>query len=358
MSIKVDAKVLLEGIKKVVKVTKASSLNFKFSEGNVRISSVINQYQMELNLPIECQEDMQFCILAETISPVLEGKTVIEFSLENNALKFKSGRAKGELITLPYEEIDITLDNGEELNPAIKEYIFQNLYRVNYTGKNVSSSIPLQIQIKDTKLKMLCMDPYFSGFIEDEVGDAGDTEFKILLSYAVLITEIFKKEDSLKIITTPTSIEMSSPNIKIILPKIAEGESNTIEEMENVIKENVVGEDLNGFIIFKDSKQFLADIDELKTFTGDDPKSKIRFFKSKDSEDCIITVDTQNGKLKKKLDEIKATGAFDSQFNIDNFRTCIEKNIEGHIRLSFYTNFCTIKCDKFKKSIYIVLETK
>jgi len=88
MSIKVDAKVLLEGIKKVVKVTKASSLNFKFSEGNVRISSVINQYQMELNLPIECHEDMQFCILAETISPILEGKTVIEFSLENNTLKF------------------------------------------------------------------------------------------------------------------------------------------------------------------------------------------------------------------------------------------------------------------------------
>lgn len=356
MSITVDAKILLDGIKKVIRVTNASSLNFYFKDNNVKISSVINQYQMELNLPIECQEEMKFCILIGSLLPILEGKKSIDFTLEGTILKFKSGRTKGELVTLAYEDYTIEDNKGEPLDLAIKNYIFNNLYRVNFLGKNVSDSILLQVEIKGSKIKMLSMEAYYSGLVVDDVIEGSNASFNILLKYANLITEIFNINDDLKIVTTSSNVTICSSTCKVVLPRIAEDEANSIEQMEDIIKQNVVEDDLKGMILIQQPSNFIADIDELRTFVANE-KVKALFIRGKD-QDVVISVESPSGVLKKKLEGIKVKGEIDSQFNIESFRTCLEKNLEGVLKLSFYSNFCTLKTSKFKDSIYIVLETK
>ena len=74
MTITVDAKPLLEAIKKVIKVTGAKTLNFNFTENKVTISAMLNQHRMELILPIECQEEAKFNIFSDALLPVLENK--------------------------------------------------------------------------------------------------------------------------------------------------------------------------------------------------------------------------------------------------------------------------------------------
>ena len=126
MAITVDAKTLLEGIKKIIKVTGAGTLNFKFEENKVTISAMLNQYRMELTLPIECQENICFNIFSDSLLPVLENKEKVTFEISGNTLKFKSGRSHGTLVTLSYEEIPFDSSNGDPLDDTIKTFIFKN----------------------------------------------------------------------------------------------------------------------------------------------------------------------------------------------------------------------------------------
>ena len=356
MTITVDAKVLLGAIKKVEEVTSAKNLNFHFSENNLKITAMVNQYRMELNLPIECQEECKFCIFTDSIMPILENKELITFELSGNNLKFKAGRSHGNLITIAYEEIPFADNKGEALDDAIKNFIFQNLYRVSYSGKNVSENIPLKVQIKDNKIKMLGMEMNYSGLIIEPMDGTDDAEFSILLKYATLITKIFPIDEELKIVSTDSSVEIYSKSCKVVLPKIADGESITIEGMEQVIAENVTNVEPLGKIQFQNPKEFLDDLSELQKFITGDNVVRIKIYRKDEKSPVEMEASTKNGKLKKKIDaENKVKGVFDTQLNLENLKAIVEKNLDDKLVLSIYPTFCTIRSAKSKYSIYMLI---
>lgn len=360
MAITVDAKPLLEAIKKVVKVTNASTLNLAFGDKKIKVSAMVNQYRMELTIPSESDEELKFNILGNIISSVLEGKEKLTFESDGNNLKFKSGRTRGNLVTLMYEEVPFDTSSGKELDKNIKDFIFTNLDRVTYTGKNVSDVIPLKVQIKDKKIKMLSMEAAYGGFITEDIDSEETVDFSILLKYANIVTEVFSKEDNLRIISTPSSVNVFSDTCKITLPYVADGESATIEQMETVIKEQVIEENLQGKISFQNPKQFFSDIDELRSFLNGDTTATIKIVKSDKDKEVELIVSATSGILKKKLDSenTKVMGKFESQFNLEFLRSCLEKNLDGIMLISIYSTFCTIKSSNRKGSIYIVTERK
>lgn len=359
MTITVDAKPLLEAIKKVIKVTGAKTLNFNFTENKVTISAMLNQHRMELILPIECQEEAKFNIFSDALLPVLENKEKVSLDIDENSLKFKAGRSHGTLTVLTYEEIPFDNSKGNPLDDTIKTFIFKNLQRVDYSGKNVSESIPLKVQIKDGKIKMLGMEMNYSGLVVEPMDGVDDADFNILLKYAKIITEIFSVEEDLKIFSTDSAVEIYSNTCKVILPKIADGESTSIEQMENVIATNVTKDNLKGRILLKTPKDFFADIDELQKFVGNDTGARIKIIRKAENAPAEIQVNTPNGKLTKKFsDDCKFEGFFDVQYNLDNFKACIEKNLDGVMQLAIYNTFCTIKNNVSKDSIYMVIEQR
>lgn len=360
MAITVDAKPLLEGIKKIIKITSASTLNFDFKNKNIKITAMVNQYRMELNIPSDSDEELKFNIFSSSIISVLEGKDKLTLELDGSNLKFKSGRSRGNLVTLEYEDIPFDSSTGKELDKNIKDYIFDNLQRVTYSGKNVSEVIPLKIQIKDNKIKMLSMEAAYGGFITEATESNETLDFSILLKYANYITEIFSKDEDLKIVSTPSSVNIFSDTCKVILPYVADGESATIEQMEEVIKNQVIKDNLQGKIAFSNPKTFFADIDELRTFANGDATTTIKIIKKEDKSEAELIISSNSGVLKKKIDSenTKMTGKFESQFNLECLRSCLEKNLEGIMLLSFYQTFCTIKSSAKEGAIYIVTEKR
>lgn len=357
MSVIIDSEELSAGISKVLNViSDANILNFYFGNNNIKIKTVINQYQMEYNIPTECSEELKFSIPAKSFLSILSGKNKVTLELDGTTLKFKSGRSKGTLVVMDYEDHDIVIDDGEALDSAIKNYIFNNLERLNFSGKNVNKSLALDAVISNNKIKMLCMDPYYSGLLIDSIDISDEVSFKILLKYANTIINTFSKDEDIIVTTSSSSVGIKSDRCKIILPRIAEQESLTIEEAEKIIESNTSPENLEGAIIVKDSKSLLKDIDELRNFIQDSPGSKLQIIGKDDK--VKLTVIAQIGKLDKILTDAKLKGEFIAQFNIEDFRTCLEKNTTDAVKISFYSTFCTIKSNASKESIYLVAETK
>jgi len=362
MAITLNSAGLLEAIDKVNKVTGSTTLNFIFSGKEIKIISAVNEYQMELVLPQEksFDQEMKFCIFSKPLVTALSGKKEITLDLVGNTLNFKAGRSKGSLVTLPYEDKNLVLNDGVALSDDIKAFLFSNLDRVNFKGKNVDKNILLQVQIKDSKIKMLSMESSYSGLVVEPL-DANpiDADFNILLRYAETIINTFSRDDTLKLVSTDNSVEITSATCKIVLPRIAECESVTIPEMENVIENNIRVDDRKGSILFNNPTEFLKDIDELKSFVDDESiRAKIRFKKVADNDNVLISVNTANGKLDKILTDIKTFGEFEAQFNIENFRACLEKNTKDKTCVTFYSNCATIRSSNSKESVYIVLKTE
>lgn len=357
MSFEVNAKELYDALKKIIKVTNGSIVNCKFENGILNLKTVVNQYMISYNLPAKGEDSAnteKFQIKIDTLMNILVKKVKASFKV-GGTLAFKTERSKGELAINPYEDLEIKIQDGKEaLKPEVKDFIFQNLDRINLlNSKEMSSDVLLQTKLKNGRIKMVVGDHYTQAYVNEEINSSEEATFNMVLKYADIITSVFKGEEDLYLYATPSTLELSSPTCTLSLPRIAEDTISTIEDLDNFISANITQDNKKAGFLIKAKKPLIADLDELKGFFGNSVGGNV-IIKVKDGK-VYLCAETSDGTLEREMDYVvKADGEVKAAFKMDTFYTCITKCLDGEIYILILNTFCTIRAKSSKQSLYIL----
>lgn len=362
MPLEIDAKFVTDTLKNILKVTNATFVNFKLEENILTLSGSLKQYSISYKVPVENKDNTswEFKVNLPLMISTLDKKEKANLTVNQNTLIVKSGRSKADFLTNPYEEVAFQ-EHSEgmiAMPEEIKNYFFENFKKVNLiSSTEIDTTIPLQMQIRENKIKTYVGEYYTQAFLKEELeGYSGeDMDFSIVLAYADLLNKVLPAKEKLSLYITPTTVEAVTETCRICLPRLSEKTIANIEQLETLIKETMIKDNYSGAISVSNREQFSKDLMELKTFFGNTRGGNI-YIGRKDNETAKLWVETPNGKFTKALDYVTAAdGEFVIGVKLDNLLTCVNsfKGDEA-FKLYCYKTYTTLRPCKTKGLIYIL----
>ena len=330
--ITIDANVLQNKLKKIQKITNGGTfVNIKVQKNCMKLGTISNQYIAVTKIKIDNPEEdsFEFQVTIMSLLPLLTNKANLEIALEGNNLKINAGRMKANLVTNPYEEIELQKSSDlTPMNQDIKEYIFNNFNRVNLLSlADFQGDCPLQVLAKDNRIKMFMGDSYTIAYLNEAYEGNEEIDFDIAAYYAQLITDVFEKDEEIFLINTPSTVEVTSRLWHISLPRIAKETIATIEQVDEVIAKHITKENLVGSIKISNSEILKKDFDDFKGFFGAGNNSNITFEKSKKDDIIKLTANTSAGYMEQSLNCILGIKGDEwaATVKVDNFIACLDK---------------------------------
>ena len=358
----IDAKELQTKLKKVQKITNGGTfINIKIKGNCLSLGTISNQYIAVTKMKVENadNEEYQFQLPTGNLIPLLNNKGNVKLKMVDNILKISSERMHADLITNPYEEIELARNEAlTPMNTTVKDYIFNNFGRVNLLAlADFQGDSPLQVQAKDSHIKMFMGDSYTIAYLNEGYEGQEAIDFDIASYYAQLIIDTFEKDEEISLYNTPSTVEIISKLWHVSLPRIAKETIATIDLVDTVIANNINKETFIGSIKISDAALLKADFEDFKGFFGAGNNSNITFEKVAGKELVKLTANTNAGTMEQALNCILGIkgDAWAATIKVDNFTACLEKcPKKEEVIISIYKTVITIRCKSSKDSVYIL----
>ena len=355
-----DAKKLLDILSKMTKVTNSILVNAKFESGKLTLKSGFNQYFMSYNLPVEYATDSdsvaEFCFKSDVLCSFLNGKKDVTFVLQDNTLKFKSGRSRGSIQLTPPDQLDIDFTEDKVMDSRLLDFIFENLYLVDFLNKDFSKDATLRIQVKDSRIKMMVFENYFSFLVNREINIKEDLEFELSLVYADLLTSIFSKEDNLRISIEPNRVGFKTDSCCILVPRKIDSNDIKIDFEEELWQGEVISKEADGAILLPNKSEILEGVKELKTFCGsasNDASIALERVNLENEDQIQLRVKNNEGQMTKSFERFKTTGNFKGYVKIEPLLFLLDAIPNGTLKISEYPGRVVIRSNSDPDSRYI-----
>jgi hypothetical protein len=180
---KVDVKSLTKAISQVKNLTGGEHVTLYVDKKGLNVAGSGKGTSVSLTLAAEETKDGVITVGFDLLTQTLKGRKTVTLSLTGNQLIIKEGRYKGELTTLPTEEVEvksskaepikITSENQKTLSAAIDLVSLNNIY----------TDDPMYVWVICTKkaLTVTCFDDFHMAHYHNTAASLGQINFQLSL---------------------------------------------------------------------------------------------------------------------------------------------------------------------------------
>lgn len=215
-----DLTAAISDVLKVVGNLRSISVHQK--DGTVKISGISDKYAMSVDVPTDKHSGSdRFSVDPSVLIGTVSGRKLVElqFIEKNSIVKVKSGRYNGNLVVMPYVEVEVVPAKvkGLKISSDAKKVILETIDRISLTPlqKNVVALIQLRF---DKKAAIIASADNFQAAMYVGKPTSDSFELTIETKNAPTLSQLLSREDKAKVNIEKDVIHIIGENFVSRLP--------------------------------------------------------------------------------------------------------------------------------------------